>query len=136
MIIKKEAHMNIIYKVKTNKDFNSAVESVKQKLSERSFGVLWELNLKNKLEEKGESFDRNIQVLEVCNPKKAKAVLDIDIEVGYFLPCKVVVYENNNEVYIGMPKPTELIGLFEDSRLESHALEVENVLKDAIDDAK
>lgn len=128
--------MNIIYKVKTNKDFNSAVESVKQKLSERSFGVLWELNLKNKLEEKGESFDRNIQVLEVCNPKKAKAVLDIDIEVGYFLPCKVVVYENNNEVYIGMPKPTELIGLFEDSRLESHALEVENVLKDAIDDAK
>jgi len=131
-----EVPMNIIYKVKTSKDFDSAVESVKKKLSENKFGVLWELNLKNKLEEKGEYFDRNFHVLEVCNPKKAKAVLDIDIEVGYFLPCKVVVYEDNNEVFIGMPKPTELIGLFENNELESHAIEVENTLKNAIESAK
>lgn len=128
--------MNIIYKVKTNKDFDLAVESVKKTLAENKFGVLWALNLKDKLQEKGQHLDRNFYVLEVCNPQKAKEVLDIEIEVGYFLPCKVVVYEDNNNVYIGMPKPTELIGLFGNKELESHAIEVENTLKLAIESAK
>ncbi|HGD7260331.1 TPA: DUF302 domain-containing protein [Enterococcus faecium] len=30
------------------------------------------------------------------------------IEVGYFLPCKVVVYEKEADVYIGLLKQTVL----------------------------
>lgn len=128
--------MKINYKIQTNKSFEQAIIDLKENLKASNFGVLWELNLKDKLIEKGQDFDRNFQVLEVCNPKKAKEVLDINIEVGYFLPCKMVVYEDNGSVFIGMPKPTELIGLFGDTNLTKLALEVETELKNAIDSSK
>ena len=48
--------MNINYKVKTEKTFPEALESIKASLSERGFGVLWELNFKEKLQEKGLAF--------------------------------------------------------------------------------
>ena len=128
--------MDVFYRVQTNKSFNKAIEDLKESLSNHNFGVLWELNFKEKLKEKGLDFDKNFKILEVCNPVQAKKVLEENIEVGYFLPCKIVVYEDNGFVFIGMPKPTELIGMIKDNNLISIALEVENELKSAMDDAK
>ena len=128
--------MNINYKVKTNKDFDLAIEDLKKNLSKYNFGVLWELNFKEKLKEKGLDFAKNFKILEVCNPQQAKEVLEKNIEVGYFLPCKMVVYEDNDSVYIGMIKPTQLIGLMDDHELSYIAAEIEKVLKSAIDGAK
>lgn len=128
--------MDVNYQVKTDKSFDIAIEDLKKSLSNNSFGVLWELNFKDKLKEKGLDFDKNFKVLEVCNPKQAKEVLDKHIEVGYFLPCKMVVYEDNNSVFIGMTKPTSLIGMMNDNELSNIALEVEKELKSAIDEAK
>ena len=68
----------------------------------------------------------------MCNPAKAKAVLEADINAGYFLPCKIVVYEDNDSVFIGMPKPTALIGMINNDGLVSVAEEVEAQLKTAI----
>jgi uncharacterized protein (DUF302 family) len=77
----------------------------------------------------------NFKILEVCNPKQAKQVLEKNIEVGYFLPCKMVVYDDNNSVFIGMLKPTELIGMMDNSELSSIAAEVERELTAVIYDA-
>ncbi|RID82800.1 DUF302 domain-containing protein [Mesobacillus zeae] len=33
--------------------------------------------------------------------------------VGYFLPCKIVVYEDNGKTKIGMPKPTVLMAMLD-----------------------
>src|SRR5665648_702802 len=101
--------MDINYKVQTNKSFERTIEDLKESLSNHNFGVLWELNFKDKLKEKGLDFDKNFKILEVCNPNQAKKVLEENIEVGFFLPCKIVVYEDSGSVFIGMPKPTELI---------------------------
>ena len=127
--------MNINYEVKTSKTFSTAVEDLKKSLSENKFGVLWELNFKDKLEEKGLDFHQNFKVLEVCNPKQAKEVLDRHIEVGYFLPCKMVVYEKENSVFMGMMRPTSMIGMLGQEELLSIAQQVETVLKKAIDEA-
>lgn len=128
--------MNINYKVKTEKTFPEALESIKASLSERGFGVLWELNFKEKLQEKGLAFERNFKVLEVCNPKQAKEVLDQNIEAGFFLPCKMVVYEEQDSVVLGMVNPTALIGLLDDADLSTAAANVETTLKAAIDAAR
>ena len=128
--------MNINYKVKTGKTFSEALESIKASLSERGFGVLWELNFKEKLQEKGLEFERNFKVLEVCNPKQAKEVLDQNIEAGFFLPCKMVVYEEQDSVVLGMVNPTALIGLLDDADLSTAAANVETTLKAAIDAAR
>lgn len=127
--------MDVQYKVATNKSFENALEDLKSSLSNHHFGVLWELSFKDKLAEKGLEFNKNFTILEVCNPKQAKEVLEHNIEVGFFLPCKMVVYEDDNSVYIGMPKPTKLINMV-DKGLSAVAEEVENVLKAAIEEAK
>ena len=114
--------MDIKYKVKTDKDFEQATEDLKKSLEAHKFGVLWELNFKDKLKEKGLDFDKNYKVLEVCNPLQAKKVLEKQIEVGYFLPCKIVVYEDGNDVFIGMLNPTALIGMVDDNGLNGIAL--------------
>ncbi|MHB8072662.1 DUF302 domain-containing protein [Desulfosporosinus fructosivorans] len=127
--------MDFNYEVKTNKNFSTAVEDLNKSLSENNFGVLWELNFKDKLQEKGLDFHQNVKVLEVCNPKQAKEVLDLHIEAGYFLPCKMVVYEKENSVFMGMMRPTSMMSLFGKTELLSIAQQVETVLKKALDEA-
>lgn len=128
--------MDMNYKIRTDKSFEKATEDLKKSLDNHNFGVLWELNFKDKLVEKGLDFDKNFKILEVCNPQQAKEVLERHIEVGYFLPCKMVVYEDDNSVFIGMIKPTGLIGMMNNDELSSIAIEVENELMSAIDGAK
>lgn len=41
--------MEIKYEIETEKAFDTAVESLKNSLSENKFSVLWELNFKDKL---------------------------------------------------------------------------------------
>ncbi|MBS4538243.1 DUF302 domain-containing protein [Clostridium sp. D2Q-11] len=127
--------MKMIYEVETKKLFSEAVESLKESLSNNNFGVLWELNFKDKLEEKGLEFDNNFKIFEVCNPKQAKEVLERHLEVGYFLPCKIVIYEKDDSVKIGMLKPSELIDIMDDQELSKIGAEVEKELKTAIDRA-
>jgi uncharacterized protein (DUF302 family) len=127
--------MNIKYEVKSEKSFDEAVESLKKSLSENKFGVLYELNFKDKLKEKGLEFDSNFKILEVCNPVQAQEVLSRNIEVGYFLPCKMVVYEKEGSIYIGMIKPTELIQMIGSKEIIALAKDIENVLKKSIDAA-
>lgn len=128
--------MNFMYEVKTSKPFVTAIDDMIEELSIRDFGVLYQLNFKEKIESKGMDFSGNFEVLEVCNPKQAKEVLEKRIEVGYFLPCKVVVYEKEDDVYIGLMKPTVLIDLLEDNDLITIAKEVESILVDAVEAAR
>ena len=127
---------NIKYEVITNKSFDEAVSSVIKSLEQQKFGVLWKLNFKDKLKEKEIEFDSNFMILEVCNPLKAKEVLSKHIEAGYFLPCKIVVYEDKGSVKIGMLKPETLIGMLNFGDLADIAKEVQNTLITAITNAK
>lgn len=126
---------NIKYEKSTSKSFDQAVESVVNSLSEQNFGVLWKLNFKDKLKEKGIDFDKNFMILEVCNPKQASVVLSAHIDVGYFLPCKVVVYESGSDVRIGMMNADMLIGMLGYEDLKETAEQVQQILKTAIDNA-
>lgn len=124
--------MDIVYEKTTDKNLVDAFESLKENLQKNSFGVLWELNFKDKLEEKGLEFKDDFIVLEVCNPKQAKEVLEKNIHIGYVLPCKMVVRRENGKTYIGMTRPEALIGLFDSPELKEVAKNVEETLKNSI----
>lgn len=127
--------MDMIYQVKTEKGFDDAVLSLKEACASVGFGTLWQLNFKDKLQEKGLPFDDNYMILEVCNPVKAQQVLLEHREAGFFLPCKVAVYEKDGEVFMGMPKPTELMSMLGSETLKAVAVEVEEALVAAIQKA-
>lgn len=128
--------MDFNYSVVTEKTVDEAVQALESTLKENKFGVLWQLDLPAKLQEKGVEFNTPFRVLEVCNPHEAKRVLTRNPLVGYFLPCKVVVYEQEGKTHIGLPKPTALIELLGDKELTGIAEEVETTLVKAINQAK
>ncbi|WP_430883771.1 DUF302 domain-containing protein [Fusibacter sp. JL216-2] len=126
--------MQIYYEKKVSHELKQAIEDLKKELASSGFGVLWELNFKDKFKEKGIEYKHNFWIFEVCNPKIAIGVLESNQKAGYFLPCKMVVYENDQGVFTGMAKPTELIGMLDDSKdLVETAKEVENTLSQVID---
>src|SRR5699024_10826142 len=98
-----------------------------------SFGVLWKFDIKETLENKGFDFDQSYRVLEVCNPKEAKDILEKNSLVGYFLPCKIVVYEENDFTMIGLPRPTQLISMVDDEKIKDKTKNIEDRLIKFID---
>ena len=125
--------MGLVYEKSTNKSLSEAISSLESNLKESGFGILWQLNFKDKLQEKGLEFKDDFVILEVCNPKQAKEVLENNIHIGYVLPCKMVVRREGDKTYIGMTSPEVLIGLFEGSDLKEVAKKVEESLKNSIE---
>ena len=126
-------NVGVVYEKSTNKSLTEAISSLESNLKESGFGILWQLNFKDKLQEKGLEFKDDFVVLEVCNPKQAKEVLEENIHIGYVLPCKMVVRREGDKTYIGMTSPEVLIGLFEGSDLTEVAKKVEEALKNSIE---
>lgn len=73
--------------------YEKAVEKARSALKDEGFGVLCEIDLKEKLKEKlGVDF-RKYVILGACNPPLAYKTLQQEINIGLLLPCNVIVYE-------------------------------------------
>jgi uncharacterized protein (DUF302 family) len=122
--------------IEVDKSMNEAVSALEASLKDEKFGVLWSLNMKETLAGKGVELDGDYIILEVCNPHEAKRVLEKNPIVSYFLPCKIVVYKENDTTKVGLPKPTELIKFVENDELQAIAADIEKRLIGAIDNIK
>ncbi len=128
--------MSFHYTVETSKTVDQAVSDLTDELQTEKFGVLWDFDLSAKLQEKGMDFQTPYRVLEVCNPKEAERVLHEDKLVGYFLPCKIVVFDDNGQTNIGMPKPTTLLSLTGQDKLNEIGYDIEKRLISCIEKSK
>ncbi|MGF7014927.1 DUF302 domain-containing protein [Ornithinibacillus bavariensis] len=125
------------YTVETAKSIDEAIQSPEKNLKEEKFGVQWQFNVQETLKNKGFNLESPFTVLEVCNPQEAQNVLSANQLIGYFLPCKIVVYEDKQgKTKIGMPKPSSLILMIEDESLQDVATDIENRLIACIDKSK
>lgn len=73
--------------------YEEAVENVRSALKDEGFGVLCEIDLKEKLKEKLGIDFRKYVILGACNPPLAYKTLQQEINIGLLLPCNVIVYE-------------------------------------------
>lgn len=129
--------MDFHYTVETSKPIDEAISSIEQNLKENKFGIIWQLDLTGTLQKKGvTSYTKPYHILEVCNPIEAARVIGYNPLVGYFLPCKITVYESEGTTKIGLPKPTAMIGLLNDPELASIAEDIEAVLINVLEKSK
>lgn len=124
----------MLHVVETKKSVQDIEKAFPEAVSKHKFGVLGVHNLKQKMNEKGVSFERDCLIFEVCNPHKAKTVLEGNMGISTALPCRVSVYEDEGKTKIATIKPTALIGLFQNKNLQSVAEEVERTLVQIIDE--
>ncbi|MED4923501.1 DUF302 domain-containing protein [Anoxybacillus geothermalis] len=124
------------YTVDVSTGMDETIEHLEENLKQEGFGVLWQFSVTEKLQEKGLDFSTPMVILEVCNPQEAARVLNENLLVGYFLPCKLVVYQENGTTKIGMPKPTMLVGMVNEPALKEIAEDIEKRLVACIDQCR
>lgn len=125
------------YIVSTTKSIDQATKDLKEAVVKNKFGVLHIHDLKATMKKKGVDFPNECRIFEVCNPQKANAVLTNDMSLNMALPCRISVWEENNETKIGTLEPSKLLSVLSDSEeLARIAKEVEESIIDIIEDAK
>jgi len=73
--------------------FDATIDRVSNALKEEGFGILSDIDVRAKMEEKlGKSF-RNYRILGACNPSYAWQALEVEDKIGTMLPCNVIVQE-------------------------------------------
>lgn len=125
----------MLYEKEAKGTVDEVVAKIEKAAAANQFGVLGIHDLKQKMNAKGVDFGPECRVLEVCNPSKAKTVLEADISISNALPCRISVYEKEGTVKVSTLKPTQLLGLFGRPELEPVAKEVEEALLRIIDAA-
>ena len=112
--------------------YEEAVKKTTAALKEEGFGVLCEIDIKEKLKEKlGVDFRRYI-ILGACNPPLAYKTLQEAINIGLLLPCNVVVYEADEVgkcVVAAIDAKAMLSVVGSNAKLDSVATEVNEKLK-------
>jgi uncharacterized protein (DUF302 family) len=113
--------------------YEGAVEKVRAALKAEGFGVLCEIDIKEKLKEKlGVDF-RNYVILGACNPSLAYETLQEDINIGLLLPCNVVVYEQGGRTVVSVVDAAKMLSVVGNPKLESTARKVNEKLRRVID---
>ncbi len=125
------------YIVETSKNVEQAASDLEAAVKEFGFGVLHTHNIGQTLRNKGVDFDRECLVLEVCNPKQAARVLDVEMSLNMALPCRISVYTENGTTKIGLIKPSPMLATLSDnSTLAKIAREVEELMIKMVDKAR
>ena len=94
------------YKRNVPLPFGEAVEKVRGELSKEGFGVLTEIDVKATLKKKLNVDYENYLILGACNPPLALKALQAEKDIGLFLPCNVIVYEDGGKVFVSAILPT------------------------------
>lgn len=125
----------MLYKLESKKDFETVVKEVEEAARRHKFGVLANHNVRETLNSKGVEFAPECRIVEICNPLQAKKVLEANLDIASFLPCRIVVYKDEGKVTISMIRPTVLISMFPNPELKPTAEEVEREMTEMVKEA-
>lgn len=127
--------MNMLYVKEAHGTVEATGKRLEDAVKAHQFGVIAVIDLKGKMAEKGVEFGHACRIYEVCNPMRAKQVLEQDMRIATALPCRIAIYEEKGQVRVATLLPTEMLGLFAVPDLAPVAQEVEREIKAMIDEA-
>lgn len=117
-----------------DKPFNEAIEEVTLALKKEGFGVLTEIDIAQTLKNKLDVDFKKYQILGACNPPSAYEALQKEEKIGLFLPCNVVVHENDEgHIEVAAVDPVASMIAVENDALTNVAQDIQQKLKNVID---
>ena len=107
---------------------------LREKLLDNGFGVITEIDIKEKLEDKlGVDF-RSYKILGSCHPPSAYESLNIDLSVGILLPCNFVVWDNKDgSTTVATIKASSLLSVLKNSELNHVGEKVDKLVSSVMD---
>jgi uncharacterized protein (DUF302 family) len=116
--------------------FETVNEQVREALKKEGFGILTEIDVREKMKEKlGVDMNKYI-ILGACNPPKAYKAILAEENIGLMLPCNVIVYEKGNKTVLSVIRPTAVMQMVDNAELREVAEAVEGQLKKVFDAIK
>jgi uncharacterized protein (DUF302 family) len=118
----------------TEGDFNETLEKVIEALKDVGFGVITEVNMKEKLKEKLDVDYKQYVILGACNPGFAYEAVQIEEELGVLLPCNVLVIDKEDgSVQVSAVDAAKMMSIVGNVELEKIAMTVNERLKQAVE---
>lgn len=121
------------------REANGTIDEVGERLEAavkaHRFGVIGMIDLKATMAKKGVEFACPCRIYEVCNPHKAKEVLESDMCISTALPCRISLYEEDGRVKLASILPSAMLGMFGADQLDAVAAEVEEAIRGIVDEA-
>jgi uncharacterized protein (DUF302 family) len=118
-----------------NGSFDEVTNRMKSLLKEQGFGIITEIDMDLTLKEKLNDIEmRPYKILGVCNPSFAYKTLQIEENIGVFLPCKAIVKDiGKGKIEVVVVNPAALMGMLNKPELVSIANEVSDKFQKALD---
>jgi len=123
-----------VISVETDLSFDEAVNRTRNLLQEAGYGVLCEIDVKAKLEEKLGVEREPYMILGACNPPLASEALDVEPELGVLLPCNVVIYEREGRTRVAAVEPERMLSIVGNEELGQIATRVREDLDRVVEE--
>ena len=126
--------MSYFYNTTSKHSFDETIEIVTEKLKEKGFGVLTEIDVKETLKKKLDVDFKKYRILGACNPQFAHKALQAEDKIGVMLPCNVIVEEHEDgSVEVSAVDPVASMQAVSNDELGPIAEQVRQNLRKVID---
>ena len=125
--------MDYAMTVTTDAAPDDAEAAVREALADEGFGILSEIDVRAKLQEKlGEDIG-HYRILGACNPPLANRGIGLDRDLGALLPCNVVIRgREDGGTDIVAADPEAMLGIADNPALEELACDAKERIERAL----
>ena len=117
--------------------FDEAEKRVTEQLKSEGFGILTEIDVSGTFKKKLDVDFKKYKILGACNPQFAYKALQAEDKAGVFLPCNIIVEEQENgNIEVSAVSPVASMMAIDNKDLEKIIEEVEKKLKGVIERLK
>lgn len=113
--------------------FEDALIKITDELKKEGFGIITEIDVRETFKKKLDVDFRKYRILGACNPGFAYKAVQAESRIGAFLPCNVILQENENgEIEVSAVDPVASMSSVKNENLTGLADEVKNKLQKVI----
>ena len=125
--------MDYTMTVTTSAAPDAAEEAVRSALADEGFGILSEIDVQAKLQEKLGVDIGTYRILGACNPPLANKGIGLDNDLGALLPCNVVIRgREDGGTDIVAADPEAMLGVADNPALEELACDAKERIERAL----